>query len=110
MFARLTQLDLEGANTKPDQRRLDSVHCTGLLAHQRLTLAGRTPRIFLSNARNRGHAAVLGLAAEPAENRPHQQSGVQAVRLRSPVFARHWDAGWVDHIDLDSSSPQPAGK
>jgi hypothetical protein len=70
MFARLAQLDLDGANTKPNQRRLDSVHRTGLLANQRLTLAGRTPRIFLGNGRNRRHVAVLRFAAEPAENRP----------------------------------------
>jgi hypothetical protein len=72
MFACLAQLDLEGANAKADQRRLYPLDRAGLLADQLLTLAVRTARIFFGNGRNRRHAAVLWLATEPAENRPHQ--------------------------------------
>src|SRR6201982_775324 len=106
----LAQLDVEGANAKPDQRRLHPVHDTGSLLHQRLVFAVRTSRVFFRNRRDRCHAAVLRLATRPAENRPHQQSGIQSVRLCSPMFARHRDTGRVDHIGLDPAAPQPARK
>src|SRR6202007_412259 len=42
----LAQLDVEGANAKPDQRRLHPVHDTGSLLHQRLLFAARATRVL----------------------------------------------------------------
>src|SRR5262249_17227743 len=107
-LARLAQLNFEAANTKADQRRLDAVHDPSPLADKRLTLTGRTTGIFLSSGRNRRHAAVLWLTAQPAEQRPHQEAGIQSVCLRPSVFACPRDAGRVDHIAFDPPHPQPA--
>src|SRR6201982_1395047 len=87
------QLDLEAANTKADQRRLDAVHDAGLLADQRLTPPVRTTGIVILSGWNRCHAAVLWLAAQPAEQRPHHEAGIQSVCLCPPVFGWHPDAG-----------------
>src|SRR5215831_15406060 len=108
MGGRLTQLDLEIANTVPNQRRLHSVHDTGLLLDQRLTFPMRTPGIFLRKGRDCHHTAVLRLAAQPAENGAHQQRRVETVSLRSPLLPRYRNTGRMDDIDLyPSREPEP---
>src|SRR5215468_6664509 len=89
----LTQLDLEIANTVPNQRRLHSVHDTGLLLDQRLTFPMRTPGIFLRKGRDCHHTAVLRLGA-------HQQRRIETVSLRSPLLPRYRNTGRMDDIDL----------
>ena len=101
----LTQLDVEATNTKSNQYRLHSVHDTGSLPDQRLTLAMRTLRVFLCNARDGHHVAVLWLAAQPAENRAQEQSRVKAVSFGSPMLPRYWNTRRVDHVGLYASSP-----
>jgi hypothetical protein len=39
-------------------------------------------RIFLRSCGNRGHVAMLALAAQPAEKRALEQLRVDAIRLR----------------------------
>ena len=108
MGGRLTQLDLEIANTEPNQRRLHSVHDTGLLLDERLTFPMRTPGIFLHKGRDCHHTAVLWLAAQPAENGAHQQRRVETVGLRAPLLPRYRNTGRVDDIGLYPSSAEPA--
>ena len=98
---------IEVADAVPDHRRFHPVDNPAALTHQVLMLAVRPPGVFLRKCRDRRHAAVLRLAAQPTEKRPHQQSRIQPISLRSPMLARHRDAGRVDHIGFDAALPQP---
>ena len=54
-------------------------------------------RVLLLDRRDGNHAAMALLATQPAGvKRAHQEFGVEAIGLRTPVFARHrsrrsWD-------------------
>jgi len=43
----------------------------------------------------------FGSPRKPAEEGALEELRVEPIRLRSPVLARHRDAGRVDHIGLD---------
>ena len=51
---------------------------------------------------------MIRFAAQPAEKGALEQLGIQAIRLCSAVLARNWDAGWMDDVNLDVMSAQPA--
>jgi Na+/H+ antiporter 1 len=93
-----------------------SSYCRALAALQMRTraLSSRIPSLPTGRreARAPRHSYVCG--CESAPNFLHARTGrlsnPVSIRLRSPVLARHRDAGRVDHIGLDSSSPRPAGK
>src|SRR6516164_7783772 len=47
------------------------------------------------------------LAAQPTEEGALQQFGVEPIRLRPALLARHGNTCRVDHMSLDASAPQP---
>jgi hypothetical protein len=103
----LAQLELEAADTVASHRRLDPAYNARALANQVLMLTVWPLGIFLRKGRDRHHAAVFRLATQPAQNSAHEQGGIQPIRFCSPMLARYRNTGRVDHIGLDSSSPQP---
>ena len=61
--------------------------------------------IFVPACRNRGHLAVITLAAQPAEKSAFEQLGVEPVGLGAPVFARYGYARCVDNVRSRSNRP-----
>src|SRR4051812_11871266 len=104
----VTQLWLEAADPKASQGSLHPVDKPGALADQVLPLAARALGVLLVQSRDCHHAAVLGLAAQPAQKGTLEQLGVEPIRLGPPVLARDGDAVWMDHIGFDVAGPQPA--
>jgi hypothetical protein len=80
---------------------LHLVHDSGLLGDQILPLTVRPPRVLLLDCRDRRHAAMPSLAAQPSEKGPHQEFRIEAIGLRAPVFARHRNARGMDDVSLD---------
>src|SRR5205809_3193048 len=99
---------LEGANAEAREDGLHLVHQPRLLSDQILPLTVRTPGVLLLDRRDRYHAAMPLLAAQPTEKGPHQQFRIEAISLRTPMFARHRDARGMNDISLDIVRPQPA--
>src|SRR4029077_8682058 len=98
----------EGANAEAHEDGLHLVHDPRLLGDKILPLAVRSPRVLLLDRRDGNHAAMALLATQPAEKGAHQEFGVEAIGLRTPVFARHRNARGMDDISLDIARPQPA--
>ena len=107
---RLAQGRLEAADAQAGQGALHPVHDPGALADQALPLAARALGVLLLEGRDRGHAAVARLAAQPAQEGALEQLGVEPVGLGPPVLARDGDARRVDDVGLDAARPQPAGE
>src|ERR1700745_1314318 len=98
----------QSANAEAGKYRLHLVDNPRLLSNQILALAVRSPRVLLRDRRDRHHAAMALLAAQPAEKDAHQKFRIETIGLRAPVFARHRDAGRMDDVNLDIARPQPA--
>src|SRR4051794_37356251 len=64
--------------------------------------------ILFLERRNRGHAAVICFAAQPAKKGTHQQGGVEPIGLGPAMVPLDRDAGWMDHECFDAARPQPA--
>ena len=77
-------------------------------ADQLLALAVRPLGILLFECRDRRHAAVLLLAAQPAEKGALEQPDIQPIGLRPPVLARHRDARRMNDVSFDPAGAQPA--
>src|SRR5215207_6251740 len=101
---RLAQGGLEAPNAEPSQSALDPIDQAGALTNQAFALTGGTLSIFLFERRDLGHAAVAPLAAQPAQEGPLQQRGIESICFSPPVLARDGDAGWVDHMGFDAVS------
>src|SRR3954470_15430062 len=99
---RLAKGGLEAPNAEPSQGALDPIDEAGALTNQALALTGWTLGILLFERRDLGHAAVAPLAAEPAQEGPLQQRGIQPICFSPPVLARDSDAGWVDDMSFDA--------
>src|SRR6266404_8286367 len=108
LFFDLAQCRPEGANAEASEDSFDLIYDPRLLSDQVSPLAVRPPCVLLLDRRNRHHAAMALLAAQPAEKGSHQQFRVEAISLRAPMFARHRDARGMDHISLDIACLQPA--
>ena len=68
----------------------------------------RPPRVLLLDGRDCYHAAMALLAAQPTEKGAHQEFGIKAIGLRTPMFARHRDARRMNDISFGIAPPQPA--
>jgi hypothetical protein len=82
----------QSANAEARKYGLHLIDNPRLLGDQILTLAVRSPRVLLLDRRDRHHAAMARLAAQPAEKGAHQKLRIEAIGLRAPVFARHRNA------------------
>src|SRR3954466_5709912 len=81
---------------------LNSVHDPGALADQALALPVRTPGVLLLERRHRGHAAVVVLAAQPAEEGALERVALEPVGLGPTVLAGDGHARGVDDVGLDA--------
>ena len=93
LFLGLAQGRPEGANAEAREDGLRLVHDPRLLGDKILPLAVRPPRVLLLNGRDRYHAAMALLAAQPTEKGAHQEFGIEAIGLRTPMFTRYRDVG-----------------
>ena len=86
----------EAADAEPCERALDPIADARALTDQVLALAAGPLGVFLFQARDRGHAAVFALAAQPAEKGPFQQRRVEPIGLR-PAMSRETAMlfGWI---------------
>src|SRR5246500_4990867 len=91
----------QSAKAEAGKYRLDLVDNPRLLSDQILALAVRSPRVLLLDRRDRHHAAMALLSAQPTEKHPHQKFRIETISLRAPVFARHRDAGGMDDVGLN---------
>src|SRR6478672_10743190 len=107
-FGKLAHGRAQAANAEAGKYRLDLVDNPRLLSDQILALAVRSPRVLLLDRRDRHHAAMARLAAQPTEKDAHQKFRIETIGLRAPVFARHRDAGGMDDVGLNIARPQPA--
>src|SRR6266566_4624241 len=107
-FLGLAQGRPEGENAEAREDGLHLVHDPGLFADKILSFPAWPPRILLLNRRDRDHAAMALLAAQPAEKGAHQEFRIEAIGLRAPMFARYRDACGMDNINFDIPCSKPA--
>jgi len=88
---------------------LHAVDDRGLLANQGLVFAVGTLGILILKRGDRGHLAVLSLAAQPAEKGAPQAPNIEPVGLGAPVLARYRHACGVNDMGLDTAGAEPAG-
>ena len=93
------------SGTSPIYKELAPVHSVRWHCEPRVS---SMLQAILLDRRDRHHAAMARLAAQPAEKDAHQEFGIETIGLRAPVFARHRDAGGMDDIGLNIARPQPA--
>src|SRR5208282_1541261 len=101
---------LEAADAKARERALDPVADPRAVADEVLALTARPLGVLLYTARDRRHAAVFPLAAQPAEKSSLQQRRVEPIGLRPAMFARDGNAVRMDHIGFDAVRPHPTGQ
>src|ERR1700741_4468332 len=107
LFCNLAHGRPQTANAEAGKYRLHLVDNPRWLSNQILALAVRSPRILLLDRRDRHHAAMAPLAAQPAEKDAHQKFRIETIGLCTPVFARHRDAGGMDDVGLNVARSQP---
>src|SRR6201988_5348289 len=107
-FGKLALGRAQSANAEAGKHCLDLVDDPRWLSHQSLALTVRSPRVLLLDRRDRHHAAMALFAAQPAEKNAHQKFRIEPIGLRTPVLARHRNAGRMDDVNLDIACPQPA--
>src|SRR3954467_7754716 len=105
---RLAQRGLEGPNPEADQTALHPIDQARALTDEPLALTARALGILLRQRRNGRHVAVIGLAAQPAEEDPFEQSRIEAICFRPAMLARDSHAGRMDDVGFDAAGPEPA--
>jgi hypothetical protein len=102
------QRGLEGPNPEADQTALHPVDQARALTNERLALTVGALGILLRQRWNGDHVAVIGFAAQPADEDPFEQSRVEAICFRPAMLARDSHAGRVDDVGFDIAGPEPA--
>jgi hypothetical protein len=105
----LQQGRFETADAEAGERALHPVPDAGALADDPFALAARPLGILYFDRRDRGHAAVVPFATQPAEKGALQKRGIGPVGLRPAVLARHGNAGRMHNMGFDAARSQPAG-
>src|SRR3954453_23465365 len=104
----VAQRRLEGPNPEADQTALHPVDQARALTDEPLALTVRALGILFRQRRDRDHVAVIGFAAQPAEEDAFEQSRVEAICLGPAMLARDGHAGGVNDIGFDVAGPEPA--
>src|SRR3954452_4394815 len=105
---RVAQRGLEGPNPEADQTALHPVDQARALTDEPLALTVGALGILLRQRRDRNHVAVIGFAAQPAEEDAFEQSRVEAICLGPAMLAGDGHAGGVNDIGFDAPGPEPA--
>ena len=85
---RVAQGRLEGPNPEADQTALHPVDQARALTDEPFALTVGALGILLRQRRNGRHVAVVGFAAQPAEEDTFEQSRVEAICFRPAMLAR----------------------
>src|SRR5580693_3042784 len=64
--------------------------------------------VLFGNGRDARHGAVAPFLAQPPQEPPLQQLGVEPVGLGPAMFPRYGDTRGMDHMRLHPTRPQPA--
>src|SRR4051794_5116475 len=105
---RLAQRGLEGPNPEADQTALHPVDKARALTDEPLALTVGALSILLRQRRNGRHVAVIGFAAQPADEDTFEQSRVEAICFRPAMLAGDSHAGRMDDVGFDAAGPEPA--
>src|SRR3954467_7788327 len=105
---RVAQSRLEGPNPEADQTALHPVDQARALPDEPFALTVGALGILLRQRWNGRHVAVVGFAAQPAEEDTFEQSGVEAICFRPAMLARDSHAGRLDDVGFDAAGPEPA--
>src|SRR6266436_3633391 len=98
----------EVANAQPGQGALHSVDDARALPDQALALPVGPLGVLFGDRRDARHGAVAPFPAQPPQEPPLQQLGVEPVGLGPAMFPRYGDTRGMDHVSLDPTRPQPA--
>src|SRR3984893_6578930 len=98
----------EVANAQPGQGALHSVDDARALPDQALALPVGPLGVLFGNGRDARHGAVAPFPAQPPQEPPLQQLGVEPVGLGPAMFPRYGDTRGMDHMRLHPTRPQPA--
>src|ERR1700720_2991461 len=98
----------EVANAQPGQGALHSVDDARALPDQALALPVGPLGVLFGNGRDARHGAVAPFPAQPPQEPPLQQLGVEPVGLRPARFPRYGDTRGMDHMRLHPARPQPS--
>src|SRR3984893_6379697 len=98
----------EVANAQPGQGALHSVDDARALPDQALALPVGPLGVLFGNGRDARHGAVAPFPAQPPQEPPLHQLGVEPVGLGPAMFPRYGDTRGMDHMRLHPTRPQPA--
>src|SRR6202035_4281020 len=90
------------------QGALHSVDDARALPDQALALPVGPLGVLFGNGRDARHGAVAPFPAQPPQEPPLQQLGVEPVGLGPAMFPRYGDTRGMDHMRLHPTRPQPA--
>ncbi|MBA1142372.1 hypothetical protein [Mesorhizobium neociceri] len=82
----LAQIGFEGANAETSEDCLDAVDDPCTFADEIVSFTVRTAGLLLIDGCDGCHAAVALLAPQPAKKGAHQQFGIEAIGLGTPMF------------------------
>src|SRR4051794_4510475 len=105
---RLAQRGLEGPNPEADQTALHPVDQARALTNEPLALTVGALGILLRQRWNGDHVAVIGFAAQPADEDPFEQSRVEAICFRPAMLGGDSLVGGVDDVGFDMGGREPA--
>src|SRR3954463_16615917 len=105
---RVAQRGLEGPTPEADQTALHPIDQARALTDEPLALTARALGILLRQRRNGRHVAVVGFAAQPAEEDPFEQPRIEAICFRPAMLAGDSHAGRMDDVGFDIAGPEPA--
>src|SRR4051812_3550445 len=89
----VAQRRLEGSNPEADQAPLHPIDQARAFTNEPLALTVRALGILLRQRWNGRHVAVVGFAAQPADEDTFEQSRVEAICLRPAMLAGDSHAG-----------------
>src|ERR1700730_9744639 len=98
----------EVANAQPGQGALHSVDDARALPDQALALPVGPLGVLFGDGRDARHGAVAPFPAQPPQEPPLQQLGVEPVGLGPAMFPRYGDTRGMDHMRLHPTRLKPA--
>jgi hypothetical protein len=84
---RPSEIGPEAANAEAGEIGLQAIDDARALLHKTLTLAARTSRVLVLERGDGRHAAVLRLAAQPAQKGALEEFRVEPICLRPSVLS-----------------------
>src|SRR5215469_14644884 len=108
MLRRLAKGWSEVTNAEPGQGGLHAVHKPRAFPDQALALPIGPLGVLFGKRRYAHHAAMAPFAAQPPQEPPLEQFGVQPIGLCPAMLPRYRETGGMDHMRLDPTRRKPA--